>query len=288
MKNVKNLKMLFVLFSVLFFDVDASSKETIIWGHGCIPPLYLCEGDNVRGVAANIENIVFENLPDYKHERLNSNLERILESLKTQDKFCCSAIAKNPEREEFAYFSIPAAIVPPIHIFIRKDDHAAFGGADVVSLDKTLEKTNLKFGYPSARSFGSEIDAIIKAHANAPHLSETYSSDIVDQQIELLINRRIDYTIGGYFALKIAAKKLGVQDEILPIRISEKEEYLALYFVCPKNGWGRAMVEKINAILKKELPTKRYFEYFKPYYDNGTEDEFKQQYENILIKPIVE
>ncbi|MBF0101030.1 MAG: transporter substrate-binding domain-containing protein [Desulfobacterales bacterium] len=273
---------------VFMQDSNLWSKDTIIWGHACVPPLYFCEGEKVTGVGADIENIIFENIPEYTHQRLSSNLERILENLKNQGLFCNASISKNPEREKFAYYSIPQAIVPPIHIFIRKTDQADFGGKAMVSLGDMLKNTKLKFGYPSGRSFGPEIDSIIKAHENDPHVSATYSSEIVDQQINLLIDKRIDYTIGGYFALKLAAQKQGVEDKIMALQLDEKQDYLVLYIVCPKNDWGKAMIGKINTILKKEISTQRYFDCFSPFYDEFTKNEFKKQYEKLLIKTTLE
>lgn len=287
MQKSKIIALCLACLSVFIIEKNSWSKDTVMWGHNCIPPLYVCEGDKVTGVAADIENIIFENLKDYDHQRLSSNVERLIDNLKIQDMFFCNvAMAKNPEREKFAYFSIPVAIVPPIHIFIRKDDHAIFGGSDIVSLENSLKNTKLKFGYPASRSFGKEIDAIIKSHANESHVSASYSSEAADQPINLLINKRIDYTIGGYFALKIAAKKQGIEDKILPLKISEKKDYLVLYVVAPKNDWGKTMIDKINTILKKEIPTQRYFDLFKPFYDDKTKDEFKKQYDELLIKPI--
>ncbi|MBF0302644.1 MAG: hypothetical protein HQK73_06360 [Desulfamplus sp.] len=282
----KILALSLVCISIFIADRYSWSKDIITWGHNCIPPLYICDGEKVTGVAAAIENIIFENLKDYDHHRVNSNLERILDNLKTQRMFCSSSIAKNPERESFAYYSIPAAIVPPIHIFIRKDEHSAFGGTKMISLENTLKNGKLKFGYPSSRSFGPEIDSIIKAHSTEPHVSASYSSDVSEQQISLLNNKRIDYTIGGYFAMKFAAKKQGIEDKVLGIRIIEKQDYLILYVVCPKNDWGKKMIDKINTILRKEIPKQRYFDCFKPFYDETTQDEFQQQYENLLVKPV--
>ncbi len=289
MKQYTILVICLMFFSFFIEDGDSWSKDTIIWGHNCIPPLYSCEGDKVTGIAADIENIIFENLKDYNHQRLSSNVERLMDNMKIQDiLFCNVAIAKNPEREKFACYSIPAAIVLPIHIFIRKEDYSIFGGRGTVSLENILRNHKLKFGYPSARSFGAEIDSIINAHSKQDNVYNSYSSEVAEQPLNLLIDKRIDYTIGGYFAMKMAAQKQGVEDKIFSIKIHEKQDYLVLYVVCPKNDWGKAMVSKINNILRKEIPTKRYFDIFKPLYDNTTQDEFKKQYEKLLIKPISE
>ncbi|MBF0205121.1 MAG: transporter substrate-binding domain-containing protein [Desulfamplus sp.] len=288
MRKNKFIALCLACLSVFIIAKNSWAKDTVMWGHNCIPPLYVCDGDGdkVTGVAADIENIIFENLKEYEHQRLSSNVERLIDNLKTQDMFFCNvAMAKNPEREKFAYFSIPAAIVPPIHIFIRKDDHAIFGGADIVSLENSLKNTKLKFGYPASRSFGKEIDAIIKTYVNEPNVSASYSSAAADQPMNLLINKRIDYTIGGYFALKIAAKKQGIEDKILPLKVSENQDYLVLYVVAPKNDWGKTIIDKINTILKKEIPTQQYFDLFKPFYDDKTKDDFKKQYDELLIKP---
>ncbi len=288
MKRYRMFTLCLISLSILIAQKDLYAKDTITWGHICTPPLYICDKDGVTGVGADIENIIFENLQEYNHERLSSNVERILDNLKTDSLFCSSSLSKNPEREKFAYYSIPAAIVPPIHIFIRKDDHSVFKGLDILSLEKTLKDSKLKFGYPSGRSFGPKIDSIIKVHSKDPHLSATYSSEVSDQQINLLIGNRIDYTIGGYFALKFAAKKRGVEDKILALKVEESQNYLMLYVVCPKNDWGKAMIDKINTILRKEIPTQRYFDCFKPFYEDSTEDEFKQQYQKLLVEPIYE
>ncbi|MBF0120699.1 MAG: hypothetical protein HQK79_17870 [Desulfobacterales bacterium] len=241
----------------------------------------------MTGTGADIENIVFEKLQEYNHHRLSSNLERILENLKSGGKFCNSSISKNPDREKFAYYSIPEAIIPPIHIFIRKEDHAAFGGKTTVYLKHLLENKKLKFGYPTSRSHGNQIDQIIKAYEKEPNVLLIYSSDITSQAIELLKNKRIDYTICGYLELKMAAQKQGVEDEIIGLRIDEKLDYLVLYFVAPKTDWGKNIIDKIDAILRKEIPTQRYFNCFKPFYDDFTKEEFKKQYEKLLVNPIL-
>ncbi len=284
-KNRILIQCLIFLF-ILVSKGDSYSKETIIWGHACIPPIYVCDENKLTGVAVDIENIIFENLKEYNHKRVRSNLERLLQNLKTKGLFCNSFISKNADREKFLYYSIPAAIVPPIHIFIRKDDYAAFGGTNAISLENTLKNSKLKFGYPSFRSFGPTIDSIIKLHAKDAHLFPTYSSEIVKQQIILLKDKRIDYTIGGYFEINFAANQ-GTKIEIMPLKIEETQNYLVLYIVCPKNEWGKRMIDKINEILRKEIPTQRYFDSFKPFYDEITQDEFKEQYQKLLLTPLL-
>lgn len=287
MKTNKIYALFLVCISIFIADRYSYSKETIIWGHACIPPLYVCDDDKITGVAADIENIIFENLKEYNHKRVRSNLERIFQNLKNKGLLCNSFIAKNAEREQYAYYSIPAAIVPPIQIFIRKEDYAAFGGTNVISLENTLKNSRLKFGYPAFRSFGQAIDSIIKVHAKDAHVASSYSSEIIKQQIILLKDKRIDYTIGGYFETNFQVKEQGITKEIIPLKIEEKQDYLVLYIVCPKNEWGKRMIDKINEILRKEIPTQRYFDSFKPFYDEITQDEFKEQYQKFLLTPLL-
>lgn len=275
-----------VCISILILKNDSYSKETIIWGHACIPPIYICDDSKLTGVAADIDNIIFENLKEYDHKHVRANLERILQTLKNKGLSCSSFISKNAEREKFLYYSIPAAIVPPIYIFIRKDDYAAFGNTNVISLENTLKNSKLKFGYPSFRSFGQTIDSIIKDHAKEAHIFPIYSSEIIKQQIILLKDKRIDYTIGGYFEINLAAAQQGTKSEIMPLKIEEKHDYLVLYIVCPKNEWGKMMIDKINEILRKEIPTQRYFDCFKPFYDQIDKNEVRMQYEKLLLTPI--
>lgn len=47
------------------------------------------------------------------------------------------------------------------------------------------------------------------------------------------------------------------------------------------------MIDKINEILRKEIPTQRYFDSFKPFYDEITQDEFKEQYQKLILTPLL-
>jgi len=107
-------------------------------------------------------------------------------------------------------------------------------------------------------------------------------TDSYQQLLKMIDTGRIDGTIGSSFTVK----KMGFEDRIAVISVKEYAHKAIIgYAVCPKNDWGKQVIDKINAILKKEIPGEKYLQIYTPWIDKESMPRFRELYEEYLIKP---
>ena len=69
------------------------------------------------------------------------------------------------------------------------------------------------------------------------------------------------------------------------VDIIEGEGVLTAHYVCTKNKQGLAVINSINAILKKEIPKERYRRRAERWYKESVQD-YRNAYDELLLKPL--
>ena len=261
-------------------------KEKIIWPYVCYPPLYICDNDIlVDGTGNEILKLIWKQMPEYKHENVLLPIKRILENAKAGEKQLFYGLYKTPEREKFLHYSLPCRISTPTFVIIRKSEIGQFGKDNRVSLKNLLENTVKTFLLLNAVSFGKGIDELlVKNKKKTNVLIEYNTTNMGTKSLKLLINKRVDYILSLDSTL-YEAKKLGVSDQLAYLQIKEQSEYVVGHISAPKTIWGEKMINKVNAILKKEIPTESFFQIFKPLVSDKMVPEFKRQFTKKIIGP---
>lgn len=275
-----------VIFLLTTVVDPAPAKEKIVWPYICYFPIAICDGDSLKG---GYEHSVFElirdNMPEYEFELRLEPLKRTLNDMKKGTHNLCYGLYKTPEREKFLVYSLPCRLGTPSAIVVRKEDLNRFGGGKSVSLGNLLRNSKLKFLTFHSISFGVTLDELINRYKNASHVHMDYRTDEVDAYlIDLLLKDRIDYSM-TFNGTPYIANKLGLADKVAFINLTEAPEYKTGHITAPKNEWGVKVIKKINQLLKREVPTDQFYQFFKPYVGLNLEPEYRKQFKKLLVDP---
>ena len=268
-------------------DRPGEANDKIVWPYVCYPPLYICEEETLTaGVGFEMYQLLWKNLPAYQHELEKMPIKRVLEFSEQGEQVVFYGLYKTPKREEALHFSLPCRISPPTFLVVRKEELARFGGGAPQSLQTLLEDKSLTFLLMYSISFGKGIDEILSSQQRSPHILTEYNTENMGQKsLQLLSNKRVDYTLSLDATLH-DAKTMGLLDTIAFIPIQEQNEYALGYITAPKTIWGQQMIEKINKILQKEIPTEAFFNYFIPLVDKELVPDLRKEYNKKIVLPI--
>lgn len=262
------------------------AKEKIVWPYVCFKPVYICEDNQlVAGSGFHILNLMWKKIPEYEHALVQMPIKRILESAKQGEQQLFYGLYKTPEREKYLEFSLPCRISIPTYLVVRKKDLQTFSGSQKVSLKQILEDQQFTFLYLKSVSFGKGIDEILEMHKDKPNvLTEYDTTHLIGKSLKLLLNNRVDAML-SVDGTRYDANEMGVADEIAYISLAEQNRYDIGHIAAPKNAWGRAMIAKVDEILREVVPTDAFFQYFSPLVDKDMQPELKRQFNKLIIAP---
>ncbi|MCP4107526.1 MAG: transporter substrate-binding domain-containing protein [Desulfobacteraceae bacterium] len=274
----------------VFFGLGARyahGKDQIIWPYTCYYPLWVCEGDTVTGgIGWEIQSLLKFQMPEYEHKSVQLPVKKMLEQVKKGSNYLVYGLYKTSDREQYMYYSLPCRISNPTMVVVRKNELEKFGGKNSVSLKKLLENKKFRFLMLSSVSFGTELDPLLKEYQHNENVFIEYRTDNLDKYaLKLLLNKRVDYILSTDGTL-YEANQTGTADKIAMIHIKEKNEYSIGYITSPKNEWGKHIIEKINHILRREIPTRKFFKFFEPLVTREMLPELRKQYEKNIIEPV--
>lgn len=280
----------YILFALLFFIISPAhilAKDSITWMEAAAPPFFIHDGDlRGQGYEDLITNLLSENLPLYEHNHTIATISRHYQQWKQGEKSCSLAMFKTPEREEFAFFSIPSVFTLPTVLIIRKDNFDTFGATKTVNLQKLLESGDITIGRSNNRSYGVLVDNALNQYGNETNIFTLEGSELSLNLFKMLIAGRIDAFTGLPEEAMYLAETLGVKDQIMTINIAENQNdhgAFLTYVACSKTDWGKKTIETINSVLLKQRPTERYRAAYERWLDPSSIENYRQLYKDVFL-----
>lgn len=283
---IRRIILLMVTIVAMTTAEPVHGKEKITWPYICYFPLYICEGNKVSGgYGLDIFNIIASSIPEYEHQLEMLPVKRALEDMRKGANYLYYGLYKTPDREKYLYYSLPCRIALPTMLVIRKSDLDKYDGGKTLSIDNLIRNKTYKLLLFNSISYGPGVDEVIKENEKNPNIYMEYRTDEVDRYaLDLLLNNRIDCML-SLNGTQYLAKKMGVADNIHFIRINEQSEFKAGYITAPRNEWGRLMIDKVNNILRKEVPTDQFFNLFAPLVSEDMVPELRLQFNKLIVEP---
>ena len=115
-----------------------------------------------------------------------------------------------------------------------------------VSLQNLVSDKNLIFGKARDRSYGA-LDAIIQPYLHEEHMVDLPLQDQTTL-FRMLMRGRINYTLGLAYEAGYIGQLLNQDQNFVSLPIADYSKYVMTYPNCTDNAWGRAIVDKINAV----------------------------------------
>jgi uncharacterized protein (TIGR02285 family) len=249
---------------LLLHPVVADAKDSVTWMEAIAPPFFIHEGElKGQGYEDVITDILIENLPEYSHDEMTSNISRHYYNFKQGQKVCNVGLYKTAEREEFLYFSTPSFFTLPTVLVIKKDKFTNFGNSKTVRLDALLKEGKMTIGRATNRSYGKYVDTILDKYKEQGKIVAFEGEELSRNFFQMLMLGRLDALISLPEEAIYQTEKLKFKDEIMTLTIEENQvgyESWLSYVACSKTEWGKKIIDEINQVLLEQRPTKRYRE----------------------------
>lgn len=261
---------------VVSYPQQTIQNSEIIWYRADFPPVTITKGvDAGFGFFDKVTEVLIKHLPEYEHLHHVANFKRIVVDLKNKKNVCCPSLYKTKEREAIISFSIPAVVVLPNVIITRKDLSAKFqpylDKNAKLELYRLLENTNLRLGISNGRKYSGGIDEIIEPFKGADNVSIRSGEDVFKGLLNMLLLKRIDYTIAYPIEASYFLKGKTDFDEIQIYFIAENKIDFTLGHVgCPKTEWGEKIINSVNHILKAHRQTPEYLGFYEYWLNDET------------------
>lgn len=251
------MKISFLLLLVLFSG-NANAQDAIVWFHTDFPPISIINGpDAGKGVADQWEHYLAAHLPNFRHEKLVSNVARQHEEMKHRDNVCFRTFIKTPEREKFLLFSDRIADFLPNGFITLKSNQEKLAPflnqKGELQLADLLETGTFKIAVAAGRSFGPKIDAVLASAKEKTNVIVPFaSSDIFYTGLVQLARRHeIEGVIGYAVELSYSAKRLNLAPEsFLFLPVAEDISLVPIHISCTKSPAGEKIIGRINQAIQ--------------------------------------
>jgi uncharacterized protein (TIGR02285 family) len=273
---------------VLFAPALSCAKDSVTWMEAVMPPYFIQSGTlKDQGYGDQISRIIQEGLTDYQHEEMVTNITRHFYKFKQGEKVCSVGLFRTPEREEFMHFSMPSFLTLPAVIIIRKEALPEFAGQTTVRLADILKNTTITLGLAKDRSYGSSLDEVLKQHRGSKNTVEVSGPELSLNLFKMLMKGRLDGILGLPEEALYQAEQLGIRDQLMTLTIEENlngYEAWQSSVGCSKNAWGKAIIDRINAVLLAQRPTERYRAAYERWLDPNAIEQYRKVYEEVFLK----
>lgn len=284
--NVPPVVVFFIIMAL--FPAAAAANDSVTWMEAVAPPFFIHEGEyKGQGYEDVVTDILKENLPEYNHDEMTSNLSRHYYNFKHGQKVCNVGLYKTAEREEFLHFSIPSFFTLPTVLVIKKERLANFGGSKTVQLDALLKDGKMTIGTATNRSYGKDVDTILDKYKDQGNIFVFEGEELSRSFFHMLKLGRLDALISLPEEAIYQAEKLGLKDEIMTLTIEENQGGYDSWLSsvgCSKTEWGKKIIEKINQILLAQRPTKRYREAYERWLDESSLANYRELYDKVFLQ----
>jgi uncharacterized protein (TIGR02285 family) len=232
----------------------AAAKERLLWLVRDLPPFTIFEGtEKGQGVIDRLLPLLIEQMPEYDHSIVRVNRARGIQMLQDPNTFTCDpTLLWTPERAEYVHFSIPSLGVLSGGLVVLKAGEALlapFLTDNEVDLPGLMSHTPLKLGIVAERSYGTQIDEILRQLPDSA-LSRHYGNDATANQLQMQQLGRLHMVMGYWPEVRYLIQQQGgsLGDyQFHPVRGVNRYQFL--HVGCSDSALGREAVAHIDQLL---------------------------------------
>lgn len=255
----------------------ALAADEIVWGKYNVPPYMILMGESAhQGVFDDALDVLKDKMPQYRHVELDAPFPRINSEIKKGSHWCFNGALKTSEREAYGYFSLPSSIFLPQRIIVRRDRLLQFQNPQ--SLQALLQNRQLSTSVMRDRSYSPTVDKLLAANPPKGNYSEQVEA------IGMLLAGHIDYMIELPLLALDQARIMGHPGELVAIPIREANEVVFNRIMCPKNEWGRHVVEQVNKVLIANRGKAYYRRIVEKWHNPESVTEIRRIYDGVFLK----
>ena len=274
------------LVSLLMLPFAVPAKDTIMWQTYHRPPGTFNYGENKgQGFVQKSLQMIIERMPEYQHEMPVTTLARAISDIQAGKQACHPALYITDERKKTMVFSNASILNSNTRVITRPEKIVPFLENGQVNLKKILQQDSLIFGHVKNRSYGNEIDGIFNQYNQAKNIIQVDNIDL--KRIFQMIERdRVDVSIAYPFEIQYYLDKNPQSaGQLAAYPIANIPLYNTGAVACPKNAWGKKIIQQVNTILKDIKPTAEYQQALLTWRENEQNNPlFNQYYREYFLK----
>ncbi len=277
----------FCFLLLMFPPLARALEDSITWMEVNMPPYMIQNGPaQGQGYGDQIERLIQAQLPEYTHHRLYTNVTRHFDMFKRGDKVCSVGIYRTPEREKFLSFSIPSLLTMPPALIVRADKLQQMGIANGCSLSELLQNENFRLGFSTDRSYGTQLDSVLQKYADRSNLTRFTGQELGENYYKMLMLDRLDGLLALPEEAIYRAEQMDLRNKIAILMLQENQQRYEQWYcaiACPKNQWGREVIEKINKVLLKIRPSETYRQAYERWLDKNSLPYYRKVYDEAFL-----
>ena len=256
MRATRGLRHLILLCGLLLALLlqPVSAKERIFWLVRDLPPFTIFAGpEKGQGVIDQLLPLLIGQMPEYDHSIVRVNRARGIQMLQDRNSFTCDpTLLWTPERAEYVRFSMPSLGVLSGGLVLRKENQALavpYLDGQQVDLHGLLSNGSLKLGIVAERSYGTQIDAILRQLPDSV-LSRHYGNDATANLLQMQQLGRLRMVLGYWPEVRYLVQQQGgalADYQFLPVQGVERYQFL--HVGCTDSPLGREAIAHIDRLL---------------------------------------
>lgn len=226
----------------------ALSQMTVTWAKNDFIPFYIQEGSfKNQGISDKLTQFFIKHLPDYTHRIIEMPMERFYQQAQSNNLVCNPLLLKTAEREVFLTYSNK---MKPAYAHVLVSTHPIDHPEDGISLRKFLQDDDHALIVQSKRSYGPDLDEIIKEAISLGRVEPKHYATA--QLFKMMEYKRDIHFLDIENSVTYYRKTHVNDDDLYYIPIQEDRLDRFGYVACTNSAAGRILMQKINAILKRE------------------------------------
>ena len=282
------MSLLWLAFIVFCVPLEAGCyDDQISWIYLDFPPVHIAEGPFTnQGYGDFVLQLLINNLEGYEHKRLKCNIARAQELLKNQAKVGHPAFLKKSDRNSYVAISVPAYVLIPNGVLVLNHQlhklESFINKEGIFLLEKAITQSNLKVGISAERAYGGVIDRILTKHKGHQNLFINFDEkQFLQKLISMMAAGRIDCIVGYPNEGQYYAKQSENNIDITCLPVEGMPDFVLGYIAFPKNEWGKAIIQKINPILKTYRNTQQYHAAYEFWLDDNSIRRYRQYVRDV-------
>ena len=278
-------KYLSICLALWLLSGPARAADEILWADLSFPPWMILEGRSAgQGVWDDLQRALIAGLPQYQHRVEVMNNARF-EAMAQQGAHVCKVYYfKTPEREQLLHYSLPSVVFLSNEVLMSHKMAAQLGYPASLSLAQLMQDGRWRGSFVKGRSYGKELDSIIQAHMNLPHIRENVSTN--ESLFRFLSEGRTDYILEFPAVHSFFESDLGLHPDLVSIPIQQAPTSNVTYVTCVRNGWGKAVIESVNPIVSQRVLSPEHRAATLRWYTPKQRAALEQIYDNLLVRPL--
>jgi len=285
-----------VLISFVVFQKNtaAADKDVIEWGVMQWAPWQYKENGEAKGYSVEWIKMLQKELPEYTHKYLFANKKRLTATLAGTSHACMNGGILAEDTNFLPRTSLPDMIYYTQNLIMLNETHKKLGSPASLSLRDLLKNKKGMLGITAGVGHGALSSIIEKYEKDTKRIYVRTGSDITIGLMKMLKEKRIQFTMDYPPEAIYNAEKVGLNDVVFVV-IDEQVKFSQSYTMCSNSAWGKAVVGKIDKILKKLALQPEWQSHYLQYLNENSAKPWKEEMarvysqgqENHRIRPMV-